>query len=466
MKVRRPQNSSSSSSGSNGSNNRRPYVRNLLLVVILGSLVVWKSQVESPSAASVSTQSTSSAAAAAAAPSTSLRASLSTAATIVKVVEPNVNVEPVTPPAETYVPPSETYVPPSETYVPPAEASEAYVPPAEPDVSPAETDVPPDENYDPPAETHDSPDSSIIIEQHEEPDTEEQSKPTNETDNSASLTTCLNPSGNPQPMILMTLGRSGSSSTWQILGNLTGYETYPEEYTGESGPAAKEFFNNLGPNEEGNWVTDFMCEQQALSPNANLVGFKWKPHPAETLEMPAAANGLQRIATLGTSNTPIKIVRSRRNIVDVLLSELKHKVSEVPSHCLSGWTECLEKHMESYSHKLTIPDMQDFYATALQRYQGEDKVDQQLKDMGVPTVFVSYDILYFPDTPEQGAAEWNKIVKFLVGDSATEFTWMDVNNSMKHALTTASRKHADVVENFDELAGAFIGGPMEHLIRT
>lgn len=391
--------------------------------------MVWKLKLESPSADSVgdSTTSSSAAAAVAAVPSTSLRASLTAAAAAaatVKIVEPVVEVEPVN------------------------------------------ASVPPVETYDPPAETHDSPDSPIIDEQPESPVTEEQSEPTNENDNSASLTTCLNPSGNPQPMILMTLGRSGSSSTWQILGNLTGYETYPEEYTGESGPAAIEFFNKLGPNEEGNWVTDFLCEQQALSPKSKLVGFKWKPHPAQTLEMPAAANGLQRIATLGTSNTSIKIVRSRRNLVDVMLSELKHKVAEVPSHCLSTNRKCLKQHMASYSNKLTVPDMADFYSYALQRYQGEDKVDVQLKEMGVPTVFVSYDTLYFPDTPEQGAAEWNKIIKFLVGDSAKEFSWKRINKSMKHALTTASRKHADVVENFDELAAAFMGGPMEHLIRT
>lgn len=36
------------------------------------------------------------------------------------------------------------------------------------------------------------------------------------------LKTCLDPNG-PQPYILLTLGRSGSGSTWQAIGTLTGY---------------------------------------------------------------------------------------------------------------------------------------------------------------------------------------------------------------------------------------------------
>ena len=52
---------------------------------------------------------------------------------------------------------------------------------------------------------------------------------------------CLDPSG-PQPVILMSQGRSGSTVTWQVLGNLSGYETPSNELTGQNLKESVEFF--------------------------------------------------------------------------------------------------------------------------------------------------------------------------------------------------------------------------------
>ena len=122
--------------------------------------------------------------------------------------------------------------------------------------------------------------------------------------------TCLDPHG-PQPYILMTLGRSGSGSTWQIIGNLTGFETPSQEYTG-GGPAKSErFFQQHAGNNNDRWLLRNLCSKQLNYPEAGVVGFKWKPF--ETIFSPPAQAGLRRTASL--KRPEILVVRSRRNLL-------------------------------------------------------------------------------------------------------------------------------------------------------
>jgi len=122
--------------------------------------------------------------------------------------------------------------------------------------------------------------------------------------------TCLDPHG-PQPYILMTLGRSGSGSTWQVIGNLTGFETPSQEYTG-GGPAKSErFFEKHAGNNNDRWLLVNLCSKQLNFPEAGVVGFKWKPF--ETIFSPPAQAGLRRVASL--KRPEILVVRSRRNLL-------------------------------------------------------------------------------------------------------------------------------------------------------
>ena len=68
---------------------------------------------------------------------------------------------------------------------------------------------------------------------------------------------CLDPEG-PAPVIFMSLGRSGTHSTWQVLGNLTGYETYPNEFPGVNAEKISERLKSL----DDNWIIQKMCERQ------------------------------------------------------------------------------------------------------------------------------------------------------------------------------------------------------------
>ena len=267
---------------------------------------------------------------------------------------------------------------------------------------------------------------------------------------------CLDPKG-PQPVVLMSLGRSGSSSTWQVLGSLTGQETKSVEYTGSSRSASIRFFEKIGPNDNGMWVLKYMCFMQQLFPKVSegVVGFKWKPNRS-ILSMDASVNGLKLLGKL--KNPSIKVVRSRRNLLDVLISRYKHKRStaNVPAHCRVGDKACLEKHqlgVELPAYKLL-----SLLKTLTKE---ENDVDKRLKEYGVPRISASFDKLYYSDD----ASEWQKILQFLSPNAAKRIgSISDVRKAMQHQATSHP-SHKMTIRNFDEVRNAINGTKFEKLLR-
>ena len=284
-------------------------------------------------------------------------------------------------------------------------------------------------------------------------DINRQPLPENDSDD---IRNCLDPNG-PQPVILMSLGRSGSSSTWQVIGNLTGQETKSVEYTGSTRKESIEFFNKIGPNDGGRWIMKYMCFMQRLFPTAGVVGFKWKPNRS-ILTMDASVNGLRALGKLKEPYV-IKVVRSRRNLLDVLISRYKHKRSteNVPAHCTVGDKECLNRQLkagigvELPGHKI-VRLLNTLTAE-------ENEVDKQLKTLGVPRIHASFEKLYYGDD----ANEWKKIVRFLIGANGQELTMDKVRSAMKHA-STSHPSHRITIQNFEEIRSLLNGTKYEKLL--
>ena len=268
---------------------------------------------------------------------------------------------------------------------------------------------------------------------------------------------CLDPNG-PQPVILMSLGRSGSSSTWQVLGKLTGQETKSVEYTGSSREESIRFFENIGPNDNGLWVLKYMCFMQRVFPNAGVVGFKWKPNRS-ILSMDASVNGLKMLGKL--QNPSIKVVRSRRNLLDVLISRYKHKrsTSKVPSHCKVGDKKCLEKQLKAgLGVELPAYKLMSLLKTLTKE---ENDVDKRLKAYGVPRISASFEKLYYSDD----ASEWKKVLQFLRPKSAKRIGSMsDVRKAMTHQATSHP-SHRKTIRNFYEVRKILNGTKFEKLLR-
>ena len=124
----------------------------------------------------------------------------------------------------------------------------------------------------------------------------------------------------PAPMILMSLGRSGTSSMYQVISTLSGEETTRIfEYTGGSTEKSRHFFQHIVRNDDmkGDWLIRYLCHEQKKHPKAGVVAFKWKPY--ETLfDEEKALQGLTLLGKLRA--VQIKVVRSKRNLLDVMIS--------------------------------------------------------------------------------------------------------------------------------------------------
>ncbi|KAL7533739.1 hypothetical protein ACHAXR_005415 [Thalassiosira sp. AJA248-18] len=270
--------------------------------------------------------------------------------------------------------------------------------------------------------------------------------------------TCLDPEG-PQPYILVTLGRSGSGSTWQVIGNLTGYEMPSHEYTGGGPAKTEEFFQKIGGDDD-RWLLRYLCSKQLIFPEAGVVGFKWKPF--DTIFSPPAQAAFRRMASL--KRPEIKVVRSRRNLLDVVISKYKHSVYKdrvAAAHCIKGGSDCIGKGIKA-STGLELPPT-DTLLDALQEYDTlENKVDVLLKKMKIPHVQVTYERLYYNGND---TSEWRKIFKFLgVGPvNAKDLTRHHLEGAMEHVATSIPMQNV-TLKNFDAVSKILKGTKFEKLL--
>ncbi len=269
--------------------------------------------------------------------------------------------------------------------------------------------------------------------------------------------TCLDPSG-PQPYILMSLGRSGSGSTWQVIGNLSGKETPSVEYTGSSTEASVKFFKQHGHDDK--WLLQYLCDKQKKHRKAKLVGFKWKPY-APIFSAPAAQAGLKTIATL--KEPMIKVVRLRRNLLDVQISRRKHSLhTTTAAHCMKGDSKCIQNSIFT-GLDLYTGEMDRLYNRLEFLQAHEDRVDELLTKMNVPFVQVRYERLYNVDGKGGDLEEWEKLFSFLGVGPATNLTHKQLERGMKHAATHPPG-HNMTLANYDEVAEALKGTKFEDLL--
>ena len=252
---------------------------------------------------------------------------------------------------------------------------------------------------------------------------------------------CLDPNG-PQPYILLTRGRSGSGSTWQIIGNLTGYETPNDRPTGGTHTESKKFFQNKNDDE---WLYDIFCTRQRKYPEAGIIGFKWKPFEEFFTEPSISA-----LKTIGVMNNPqIKVVRSRRNLLDVIISSYKHKIYDstvTAQHCHVSDEECAKKAKEA-SMGLQLPTKK--LLDKLKRDRDiEAKVDKLLEDNNVPHVQVTYEELYYGK--DGGVGEWMKVFNFLGKGPGEGLTTEQLHGAMEHVATNIPM-HNVTLGNYEEV---------------
>jgi len=122
----------------------------------------------------------------------------------------------------------------------------------------------------------------------------------------------------PEPVILMALGRSGSSVTWDTLARLSGDATIAHEITGGNQEASLDYFNDIKDHINEKWASLRLCNIQRYymdkskndGKNYAMVGFQWKPYK-KTFDHHYANDGLRRLA-----DDRSKVIYLTRNPLD------------------------------------------------------------------------------------------------------------------------------------------------------
>lgn len=264
----------------------------------------------------------------------------------------------------------------------------------------------------------------------------------------------LDPNG-PTPTILMSLGRSGSGSTWQIMGNLTGHETPSTEYTGSSTRKSEQFFEKVGTEDEGAWLIEYLSYLQRKYATSGIVGFKWKPY--STIFSEPAMDALHVMSN--SVNPTIRVVRLRRNLLDVIISRSKHSIYDVRSHCIVGDTECLKQHSEAAMAGVEL-HTKNLLRQLEQLSRLEDAVDQLLVKFNILHVHVSFENLYMSN--HDNVSEWLKLLQFLdVGEK--QLTKEQLIQSMRH-VGTSNTKQSDTINNIEDVRNTLYGTKFENLL--
>jgi hypothetical protein len=231
-------------------------------------------------------------------------------------------------------------------------------------------------------------------------------------------------------------------------------ETPDFEYTGSNPEASIKFFQDIGPGDGGQWVLHELCSEQEKYSTAGITGFKWKPHLS--IHSPAALAGLDLISR--ARDPSIKVIRLRRNLLNVYLSTVKHlSHDKVPAYCAIGDNRCLHHHYETGTN-MTL-SMRNMLNWLEKNTQMEDSVDKLLLDLGVPHVQVSYEQLYQRDDAE----EWMKIFRFLGVGPGMGLTTQQVDAAMAY-VQTSSPHLRDVILNYQEVKSALGGTDYESLL--
>jgi hypothetical protein len=273
----------------------------------------------------------------------------------------------------------------------------------------------------------------------------------------------------PIPLILMSMGRSGSSVTWNTLSTMLGSTTTAYEVTGGNRTKSANFFNSIKP-DNLDWAVKRLCKIQRRhirnENNAVITGFQWKPYKV-TLDHPMGKATLESIAK--HTEPQIKVLHLTRNPLDRLISNLRHKghirSDEIPAHCAIDDEECVKRH-KAMSKNVTLPTNRKLIETIRQSIHIDQLTRDLLSMYRINNLSVTYEKLY---NGSEDVREWKRIFDFLgrtpknVANYKNALTRRHVEDAFAIAPTSV-KSHRMIISNYDEVEEALVNAGFGHLL--
>jgi len=294
----------------------------------------------------------------------------------------------------------------------------------------------------------------------------------------------------PTPIILMALGRSGSSVTWDTMSALTGERNVAHEVTGGNLNSSLAFFEHElqdNPLAYGNWTLQRLCHVQQHRPDisnkAGIAGFQWKPYMT-TFHHAYAISGLKAITEHNRSGKKplVKVVYLHRNALDRQISNIRHRnskmhesvrhdnntvgsrtITKLSAHCAVGDDECVRKHSK-IDPNIILPTGEELLKKLRNEQRHEYAVLSQLKNYDVPFHAAAYKGLYNTDISDDASAEeWMRIFRF-IGKGPTDLLKMKHIRDTFSMASTHSKSRNETISNFDDVRDTLVGTEFEHLL--
>lgn len=282
----------------------------------------------------------------------------------------------------------------------------------------------------------------------------------------------------PTPVILMALGRSGSSVTWDTLTTMLGSTTKASEIPGGNQTKSIDFLNSRT---DPKWPINKSCyiqnknRAQFVDPPPVITGFQWKPYIV-SLNHTMGKAGLEAIANHNhhNSTTTIKIIFLTRNPLERLMSNTRHKgrkgSKEVPAHCAIDDEECVKRQKE-LSKGTVLPTGKNLVHSLKSALRTDQMCKTALSSNGLQYLHVTYANLYNPphNEDDDDAFEWKRIFDFL-GKSPKNMKNYRTTLTMKHVrdafaiAPTSSKLHEDIIQNYDEVKQSLVQAGLGYLI--
>jgi len=261
----------------------------------------------------------------------------------------------------------------------------------------------------------------------------------------------------PLPVILMSLGRSGSSVTWDTMSRMTGYPTVAYEATGQTRFNSKDFFSKINPTIGKKWASQRLCKIQERHPReAGVIGFQWKPYKA-TFKQEYAIGALEEMAE--HINPAIRVIYLKRNALDRRVSNLRHaKDPHVSAHCAMGDKVCVREHIQN-TQNITIPTGDELLRWMRTYKVTDNLIRDQLSMSGIQHISISYDKLYRSNDAE----EWMRLFSFLGRGPDENLKLEDVRAHFAMAPTSI-RSRAEVITNFDDVLDTLTDTEFQYLL--
>lgn len=272
----------------------------------------------------------------------------------------------------------------------------------------------------------------------------------------------------PLPVMLMALGRSGSSITWETMSALTGKRNTAYEITGGNFAKTAAYFDKLeqDPSKGHDWAIDRLCKIRKYredAQGAGISGFQWKPY-TNGFDHKYGIEGLKKIAEHRDST--IYVVYLRRNPIDCRLSNnLRHErsklrgSSKIAAHSTVGDEACIKK-FSAYDHGHVFPVGNELLEWLRQEKLDYSKIKGMLRYLKVEFITVSYEKLYDTDDAE----EWMRIFKFLQRGPSAGLSIDNVRATFRMASTRSKGGWNDTIENYAEVEHTLVGTEFERLL--